>query len=1293
MSSATTAAEEGEGAPEESQGMAQLEFSAEGVPALVDGGVVLDNPALMEFFARAVASYSIPGQDGIQSGTLVQINSNTILAVASVDGGGPTEAEIIEAASTVMLPSVEEQTAIDAGPADDVPADPSQQPETTIDAGPPDDVPADADTDCVEGTVPSEQTAAPVATPDDIHIAPSMTEMDFSNLLSGSEEAGSGEPSTVVVRSLEPSQPPEQMEHRVIHVTLTAEDVGGRPHVAVAREDEPSVEPVQNVDHDVTDVIQRALLGGDEDEDVGPSIAGNPVEGVHRGSGSEIDGTDAGCSADASLLEEAAADPDERRRLEEESQSGNGVGQELPPPGQGGQDVVVIDVTNPIQLSQNSLIVVNGQKCVLQQDPSTGQVVAYPIREPEKPKKRRGRPRKVVQDPPAEPEPAPAPAVEEPEEVEEEEEQSLNKLGVGTVEIVTEDGALVRRSCRQRRKAKSMKDYETNLKLQDESDEEAPEEEEEEPEEVLPDIPPWKKARGRPPKKQQASDSLDPFWKNTGGAGTPRRKRGRPRRQQPPQPRKPPMQAFLVQMADGQTLMMQIPAASIPPGMDLHDVAQNIANSLNAAAQQQGSMVLQQQGLSTTPNGDLMVTQTLTGPTSEAQAGAPSDAGDASQITEHQASSGLDAAGPVSLAPATTLPSQLAQLDSILPPQSVILAMDGVADGLLLGSTTLLTSPLAAAAAAAPTPVKRRPGRPRKRPPTPPPPPPLPPSPPAAEEPSAAGDPRETSGFVRSDGSEEAGEDPGIPRLLESESAAVAEVDSTAEESPAIASSLADAVAQVLASDNENNMAENVPAKQDAPTNEGGEIPQQPPLAGAAAEAQVVPEPQDVAAPAVPSALPGASATVIPVPEKLVPILMPMPRVGLKSTDADLERLQCQVCEFQAYYPKQFQEHILTHEDSVLKCKCCPFACFDENELIAHYKDQHPRCICPYCNHTAEHSYIVKRHMFRHTECGCKCDICGKIYKDQYILKMHVKMVHMPVEVLFECSVCLKKFNRKAHLKRHVRTHNPTKPFKCQLCDYRGCERSDITKHMLIHEEPKHTCDICGRCFRHIKNKELHLKRHKGQKDYKCGVCEFYGYTFTDIRKHIERKHSDPRTILCDRCGQAFKTQALLKEHKMSVQCEVYMIEQELTEYDPAVTQMTDSAEDCAGEAQEDMVTEEHQQLQANHGEELATLELTDESLATLSSLANGQQIFVRKVDGADGQYAILTTADGEGQEITYISEDGLAVQLGQAAVGNSEAGEEEIPAAVEESRQAADDSKDQDSAPVKTESADVLDA
>jgi len=49
--------------------------------------------------------------------------------------------------------------------------------------------------------------------------------------------------------------------------------------------------------------------------------------------------------------------------------------------------------------------------------------------------------------------------------------------------------------------------------------------------------------------------------------------------------------------------------------------------------------------------------------------------------------------------------------------------------------------------------------------------------------------------------------------------------------------------------------------------------------------------------------------------------------------------------------------------------------------------------------------------------------------------------------------------------------------WSCCACYCRGCERSDITKHVLIHDQPRHACDICGKSFRHIKNKELHLKR------------------------------------------------------------------------------------------------------------------------------------------------------------------------------------------------------------------------
>ncbi|KAK3595055.1 hypothetical protein CHS0354_002341 [Potamilus streckersoni] len=289
--------------------------------------------------------------------------------------------------------------------------------------------------------------------------------------------------------------------------------------------------------------------------------------------------------------------------------------------------------------------------------------------------------------------------------------------------------------------------------------------------------------------------------------------------------------------------------------------------------------------------------------------------------------------------------------------------------------------------------------------------------------------------------------------------------------------------------------------------------------------------------------------TIIQIPENLLPMFMQKKdpiKIGLKSTESDLEKLKCPKCNFQGFYQQQYQSHIITHSEDICRCKCCNYVTLDKEELLEHFKDNHPRCICTICDFMAEHAYVIKRHMMRHNTSGATtCDICGKMYKDQYILKMHIKMVHLPAEVLFECTTCSKKFTRKAHLKRHLRIHDPEKPFKCPHCDYRGCEKSDISKHLLIHEEPKHLCEVCGKTFRHIKNKELHVKRHNGQRDYKCGVCDFYGYTFTDIRKHIERKHTDMKSLFCEKCGVAFKSEAQLRDHRAH-QCDVFMIEQAL---------------------------------------------------------------------------------------------------------------------------------------------------
>ena len=49
--------------------------------------------------------------------------------------------------------------------------------------------------------------------------------------------------------------------------------------------------------------------------------------------------------------------------------------------------------------------------------------------------------------------------------------------------------------------------------------------------------------------------------------------------------------------------------------------------------------------------------------------------------------------------------------------------------------------------------------------------------------------------------------------------------------------------------------------------------------------------------------------------------------------------------------------------------------------LLFYLQKMHPRCICDVCDFMAEHAYVIKRHMMRHNADGCRCDICGKVYK------------------------------------------------------------------------------------------------------------------------------------------------------------------------------------------------------------------------------------------------------------------------------------------------------------------------
>ncbi|ESN99984.1 hypothetical protein HELRODRAFT_113396 [Helobdella robusta] len=209
---------------------------------------------------------------------------------------------------------------------------------------------------------------------------------------------------------------------------------------------------------------------------------------------------------------------------------------------------------------------------------------------------------------------------------------------------------------------------------------------------------------------------------------------------------------------------------------------------------------------------------------------------------------------------------------------------------------------------------------------------------------------------------------------------------------------------------------------------------------------------------------------------------LPLAGLGLKTCLDEMAKLKCRQCSYQACYGKQLEEHVSTlHSSEALdRCLCCQMIFFNDDDLKIHYQKNHPKCYCSECGFISQHGYVMRRHMQSHTEEGRKCMFCSKLYKDRYVLNMHLKMVHSPVEKSFTCTTCSKSFNRKAHLVRHERTHAPKKPFICHHpnCNYSASERSDLSKHSLVHGEPQFKCNVCSKKFRQSKNRDLHLKRY-----------------------------------------------------------------------------------------------------------------------------------------------------------------------------------------------------------------------
>ena len=125
--------------------------------------------------------------------------------------------------------------------------------------------------------------------------------------------------------------------------------------------------------------------------------------------------------------------------------------------------------------------------------------------------------------------------------------------------------------------------------------------------------------------------------------------------------------------------------------------------------------------------------------------------------------------------------------------------------------------------------------------------------------------------------------------------------------------------------------------------------------------------------------------------------------------------------------------------------------------------------MCPICGKQFERNdglmiHMSKMHPYDETETLLNlCHICGKTYKGhpnvlvQHIQRIHVnpttkkaKKRHSNIDrsdLKFPCSICGKKFETKALLDQHSKTHEE-KAHRCDWCDRRFTFKNTLLVHM-----------------------------------------------------------------------------------------------------------------------------------------------------------------------------------------------------------------------------------------------------
>ncbi|XP_059047946.1 histone-lysine N-methyltransferase PRDM9-like [Achroia grisella] len=251
---------------------------------------------------------------------------------------------------------------------------------------------------------------------------------------------------------------------------------------------------------------------------------------------------------------------------------------------------------------------------------------------------------------------------------------------------------------------------------------------------------------------------------------------------------------------------------------------------------------------------------------------------------------------------------------------------------------------------------------------------------------------------------------------------------------------------------------------------------------------------------------------------------------------------KCSQCPIKYRFIAKLKEHMKTeHNISLFVCKICQALMEDEEEFVHHLKTHTNMHQCEICNIVFKKRDTIISHLKWHEEMkntgqvnGANvCKMCGDILQDEDALKEHCDKKH---NKKYPCYYCGRMYKGETGLNMHIKKHEmymKIRDLKRKHNDKRiSNEGRKPVKTEDVHKtaDTKFTCETCGRNFLGERALMWHNRLHTNERPFKCDVC---GRGFVSVNRRNQHKvcaHTVP-TRRCPLCPALFHLRSMVNTH------------------------------------------------------------------------------------------------------------------------------------------------------------------